>query len=110
MVVENRVDVCGASTRLTSRVRQCKCHKAVARLRAQFAATACRNGDVLAAFDGVSAWRRVTASVEFVLPKEFAVLLIECVEFFVFRSPNENQAAGRNNRAAEIFRAGLRNA
>ena len=44
------------------------------------------------------------------MPKKFAGCFVEGVELFIFGAADEDEAAGSDDGAAEIFRAGLRNA
>src|SRR5687767_5360835 len=89
---------------------QSECHKGVAGFGAELAGAAGGDEDVLAAADHIGRRRGVAADGEIVLPERLARFLVERAKALVFGGGDKDEAAGGDNRAAEGFRAGLRDA
>ena len=79
----------------------------VAGLRGVLAAAAGGNRDVLPAVDHVDARRRIAAGRQLVLPQHPARVLLEGADLLVGGGRDEDHAAGRRDRAAEVHRAGV---
>ena len=77
---------------------------------AVLAAAPGRDHDVLPAVDHVQARRRVAACRQLVLPEHASRALFERPDFLVRRGGDEDHAAGRRHRAAEVERSGVANA
>src|SRR4051812_28416777 len=90
--------------------RQRKCYERIPRLRPRLSPSAGGDDDVLLPVHHVRAWRRIPAGGELVIPEQLSGRLVERVEFFVLGPANEDQAAGGDDGAAEVFGAGGRDA
>src|SRR6185437_605066 len=88
---------------------QSECNESVTGWCFQFSPAADGNRDVLTAVHRISAWRRVTARGELMLPEHAAGLFVERAELLVPRAADEHQTSRRIDAAAEIFGSGLRN-